>query len=59
MGFDVRAVEAAMSKVGGFGLFSIRERLELISGRLRIQSRQGLGSRLTLIVPAEVRPGGL
>ena len=53
MGFDVRAVEAAMSKAGGFGLFSIRERLELIGGRLRIQSKQGRGSRLTVTFPLD------
>jgi len=53
MGFDVRAVEAAMSKAGGFGLFSIRERLELIGGQLRIQSKQGRGSRLTVTFPLD------
>ena len=54
IGFNVRAVETAMSRAGGFGLFSIRERLELIGGRLKIQSRPGRGSRLTLIVPPSV-----
>lgn len=58
VGFDVQAVEATMSQAGGFGLFSIRERLELIGGRLRIQSRRGRGSRLTLTVPLEARPAG-
>lgn len=34
----------------GFGLFSIRERIGLIGGRLEIDSAPGKGSRFTLIV---------
>ena len=36
---------------GGFGLFSIRERIGLIGGRLEIDSAPGRGSRVTLTVP--------
>jgi len=46
----------------GFGLFSIRERLSLVGGRLEIQSNPGHGTQVTLIAPlagesAEDRPG--
>ena len=36
---------------GGFGLFSIRERIGLIGGRLEIDSAPGRGSRMALTVP--------
>jgi PAS domain S-box-containing protein len=36
---------------GGFGLFSIRERIGLIGGKLEIDSAPGRGSRVALIVP--------
>ncbi|HSB78836.1 MAG TPA: PAS domain S-box protein, partial [Candidatus Methylomirabilis sp.] len=36
---------------GGFGLFSIRQRVELLGGRMDIDSGYGRGSRFTLWVP--------
>jgi CheY-like chemotaxis protein len=36
---------------GGFGLFSIRERLDMLGGRMEIDSSPGHGSRFTLTVP--------
>lgn len=36
---------------GGFGLFSLRERLALIGGHLEIDSAVGKGSRFTVIAP--------
>ncbi|MBI4860412.1 MAG: response regulator, partial [Candidatus Riflebacteria bacterium] len=38
---------------GGFGLFSVGERLELLGGRLSIQSSPGEGARVTLAVPLD------
>lgn len=35
----------------GFGLFSLRERLEMVGGRVNIESEPGKGTRVTLIVP--------
>lgn len=35
----------------GFGLFSIRERLALMGGRMQIESAPGAGTRITLIAP--------
>lgn len=40
-------------KGGGFGLFSIQERLKLSGGRLEIASDPGKGTRITLIVPMQ------
>ncbi len=46
VGFDVAASLAV-----GFGLFSIRERLNHIGGHLKIKSRPGHGTLVTLIIP--------
>ncbi len=55
-GFNVEQVEQA-SGVSGFGLFSIRERLSLLGGRMDVRSEPGRGSRFTLEVPLRsVRP---
>ncbi len=50
-GFDPTQLRVAGGTAGGFGLFNIRERLELIGGRLEIDSAPGKGSRFTLWVP--------
>lgn len=51
VGFDMR-----MSKAGkGLGLVSIRERVELVSGLVTIQSAPGQGTRLEVRVPLESR----
>ncbi|RPJ54399.1 MAG: hypothetical protein EHM23_29105 [Acidobacteria bacterium] len=47
-GFDPDARQFSRE---GFGLFSIRERLSLVGGRLEIQSSPGHGSEMTLIAP--------
>jgi PAS domain S-box-containing protein len=36
---------------GGFGLFSIRERLHYLGGKLEVASENGKGTRVTLTVP--------
>ncbi len=55
-GFDSERVEEAPGDAG-LGLFSIRERLSLVGGRMDIRSTPGTGSRFTLVVPLErLRP---
>ncbi len=39
---------------GGFGLFSIRERLELLGGELQIDSAAGRGTRMTIVTPVRM-----
>jgi PAS domain S-box-containing protein len=41
------------SKVNGFGLFSVRERLKHLGGKIEIESNPGQGTRLTLVAPLE------
>ena len=41
-----------LGEAGGWGLLSIRERAELLRGRMKIRSATGKGSRFFLTVPA-------
>ncbi|MCE5185534.1 MAG: response regulator [Planctomycetaceae bacterium] len=52
-GFDPQMVSDS-SETGGFGLFSIRERLRLLGGKLVIISAPQAGSTFVLTVPADV-----
>jgi PAS domain S-box-containing protein len=46
-GFDPKA----LGQTGGFGLASIRERVELLGGRIKIRSAPGRGSTFLIAVP--------
>ncbi|MEW6753891.1 MAG: response regulator, partial [Candidatus Latescibacterota bacterium] len=50
-GFDPASLVPADRVHGGFGLFSIRERLDLIGGGLEVRSAPGQGSRFVLTAP--------
>jgi ligand-binding sensor domain-containing protein/signal transduction histidine kinase len=52
VGFDPASLKTSR-QAGGFGLFSIRERLRLIGGRLEIASAPGLGVRVKLLGPSQ------
>jgi PAS domain S-box-containing protein len=51
VGFDPRTLGAPTTE-GGFGLYSIRERLMAVDGSLRIESAQGTGTVVTAILAA-------
>ncbi|MCK4628559.1 MAG: sensor histidine kinase, partial [Sedimentisphaerales bacterium] len=51
IGFDTAAAGITPGRSGGFGLFSIRERLDYIHGRFEIKSGHGRGTKITLRVP--------
>jgi len=51
IGFDASGLGANFSKGGGFGLFSIYERLKYLGGNLKVKSKPGCGTRVTLEVP--------
>ncbi len=48
-GFDLAAAEARYD--GGFGLFSVRERLGLFGGQIEINSAPGAGTHITINSP--------
>ncbi len=56
VGFDPDSLEPGERTSGGFGLFSIRERLSCLGGRLSVDSRPGHGSRFTLVAPVFLPP---
>jgi PAS domain S-box-containing protein len=56
-GFDPEHIEHSVESQTGFGLFSIRERLDGLGGRLEIASRIGSGTTASITLPVE-RPGG-
>lgn len=53
VGFDPSQLRALGGTVGGFGLFSLGERLELLGGRMEIESAPRHGSRVRLWVPLQ------
>jgi len=51
IGFDPDKVVSTAAREGGFGLFSIRERLEQLGGHLEIKSEPGRGCKVTVTAP--------
>ena len=51
-GFDPSSLTLPKSAGRGFGLFSIRERLALLGGELKIESVPGQGTRAIVTIPA-------
>ena len=62
VGFDASRVGVSAGRPGGFGLFNLRERLDLLDGRFEIESRPGRGTRARMVAPlkrdADARKGG-
>ena len=54
IGFDVSIFDNYSTQRKGFGIFSIRERLNHIGGRLEIISTEGKGAKVTLIAPLNI-----
>jgi signal transduction histidine kinase len=50
-GFDVRSVQAATQEEGRLGLHGMRERAQLIGGRLQLESTPGAGSSVFVEIP--------
>jgi len=50
-GFDLAEVEMSYDRRGKLGLLNMRERAEMIGGRLSIESALGKGTSITLSVP--------
>lgn len=52
-GFDVEEALRRAEHGESYGLFSVRERLELFGGRMKIDSTPGSGTRITIRMPIE------
>lgn len=55
VGFDGSSFDQIDKRSGGFGLFSIRERLKYIGGSFEIETRKGQGACIRLIAPQRQR----
>lgn len=55
-GFDAKQLQTREGLAGGFGLFSIRERLDSIGGTLAIRSAPGKGSHFTIVTSLGLTP---
>jgi signal transduction histidine kinase len=51
VGFDTSRLFQATSRIEGFGLFNIRERLAFVNGSLALESKIGQGTRVLLKAP--------
>ncbi len=52
IGFNVEKLKSRKEDINsGFGLFSMRERIDLLSGELNISSEPGKGTRLNISIP--------
>ncbi len=56
IGFDATQIYDPKSRNGGFGFFSMRERLNYLGGSLDVRSKPGQGSQIILTVPQKARP---
>jgi two-component system sensor histidine kinase DegS len=51
-GFDQDSLKKYGEDInGGFGLVSMRERVELLGGEMHISSRSGIGTRINIVLP--------
>lgn len=50
-GFDQKEIGESKQQKGGFGLFSVQERLRLVGGRMEIHSQVGVGTKVVVHAP--------
>lgn len=50
-GFDVGIVEAKLGKGVNFGMIGMQERVELLEGRMDIDSQLGAGTKISMLIP--------
>ncbi len=57
-GFDASRAYDRKEREGGFGFFSMRERLNYLGGAIEIRSKPGVGTQVFLTLPLPPRPAG-
>ena len=55
-GFDASRAYDPKEREGGFGFFSMRERLNYLGGAIEIRSKPGVGTQVFLTLPLPARP---
>jgi len=57
-GFNLEDLKKASKDIySGFGLYSMRERVELLNGEFRLDSEPGRGTRLNIAIPLSIKEG--
>ncbi len=51
VGFNLAAVDATYDNRGSLGMVNMRERAELVNGLLHIESAEGKGTRIQVVIP--------
>jgi signal transduction histidine kinase len=51
VGFDLEQVDGSITEPSGFGLFSIRERMNHLGGKFMVDSKPGKGARVAIVSP--------
>jgi signal transduction histidine kinase len=51
MGFDIKAVDSSYDNRGSLGMVNMRERTELVNGVIQIDSTQGKGTLIRVLIP--------
>ena len=57
IGFNPEGLALKVDRDGGYGLFSIHERLSSVGGRMHIDAHRGRGTLVSLSVPLGARAG--
>jgi len=57
IGFDVSVLDVYRGIEYGFGLFSIRERLDFLGGQFELESKPGQGTHVVLVAPLSDKVG--
>jgi len=55
VGFETSTIESPLDSAGGFGIFSIQERLHYLGGKFYIKSRPDHGTRVKMLIPTGVQ----
>ncbi len=58
VGFDSSNLAAGYDKRGSLGMVNMHERAEMIDASLKLESRPGSGTIVTLLIPIDAQPGG-
>jgi signal transduction histidine kinase len=53
LGFDVKSVLGSYDRRGSLGMVNLRERTDLVNGRLQIDSVPGKGTRVRILIPLD------
>lgn len=51
VGFNVSLIDGGYENRGSLGMVNMRERAELVNGYLRVESAEGRGTRISLVIP--------